>query len=87
MWASRQSAVSGVATTTGGFNSFLENPNQADEIYTRILSDMNSRYVIGYYPKNKTRDGKRRKVLIEVRNRPEYTVQGRKTYFAPGPEQ
>jgi VWFA-related protein len=87
MWASRQSAVSGVAKTTGGFTSFLENPNQAEEIYTRILSDMNSRYVIGYYPKNKTRDGKRRKVLIEVRNRPEYTVEGRKTYFAPGPEQ
>lgn len=87
MWASRQSAVSGVATTTGGFTSFLENPNQADEIYSRILSDVNSRYVIGYYPRNKTRDGKRRKVLIEVRNHPEYTVEGRKSYYAPGPEQ
>ena len=87
MWARRQSAVSGVATTTGGFTSFLENPNQAEEIYSRILSDVNSRYVIGYYPTNKTRDGKRRKVLIELRNRPEYTVEGRRSYYAPGPEQ
>lgn len=86
-WMSYQSAVSGAATTTGGFTSFLENPNQAEEIYSRILSDLNNRYVIGYYPANKTRDGKRRKVMVEVRDHPEYTVEGRKTYYAPGPDQ
>lgn len=87
VWMSYQSAVSGAATRTGGFTSFLENPNQAEEIYSRILADVNNRYVIGYYPTNKTRDGKRRKVLIEVRSHPEYTVEGRKTYYAPGPDQ
>ena len=87
IWMGRQSAVAGAATRTGGFNSFLENPNQAEQIYSRILSDMDSRYVIGYYPANKVRDGRRRKVSIEVRNHPEYTVEGRKSYYAPGPEQ
>ena len=86
-WTACQSAVSRVATITGGFTSFLENPNQAEEIYSRILSDVNSRYVIGYYPANKIHDGKRRKVLIQVASHPEYTVEGRKTYFAPRPEQ
>jgi hypothetical protein len=42
--------------------------------------------VIGYYPTNKARDGKRRTVTIEVRDHPEYIVWGRKAYFAPLPE-
>jgi len=85
-WGKYQLAVSSVATKTGGFTSFLENPDQAQGIYSRILSDMNSRYVIGYYPTNKTHDGKRRKVSLEVRNHPEYQIEGRKSYFAPEPQ-
>jgi VWFA-related protein len=79
----QQSAAAEVATLTGGWTAFLEEPKQAREIYDRILSDVNSRYVVGYYPINKVRDGKRRKVLIEVRNHPEYAVEGRKYYYAP----
>ncbi len=45
--------------------------------------DMNNRYVIGYYPTNKTHDGKRRTIKIEVRGHPEFVVWGRKVYFAP----
>ena len=82
-----QMAMTEVARISGGSTAYLEKPNQAQEIYSRILSDVNSRYVIGYYPANKVRDGKRRKVFIEVRNHPEYIVEGRKTYYAPGPEQ
>jgi len=86
IWLGRQAAVDGAAKITGGFTSFLEYPTQAQEIYARILSDMNNRYLIGYYPANKLRDGKRRSVSIAVRNHPEYSVEGRKSYFAPGPE-
>jgi hypothetical protein len=38
--------------------------------------------VIGYYPTNRARDGRRRKISIEVRDHPEYTVWGQKAYFA-----
>jgi VWFA-related protein len=81
-----QSALAVVATLTGGWTMFLEDPSQADEIYSRIFSDINRRYVIGYYPINKEHDGKRRKVSVEVRGHPEYIVMGRKSYFAPGLE-
>ena len=85
---SYQSAVSGAATITGGSQpSSWRSQIRREEIYSRILSDVDRRYVIGYYPTNKTRDGKRRKVLIGVRNHPEYTVEGRKTYYALGPGQ
>lgn len=78
----RQAYLDRLAKSTGGWLSNLEMPEQANEIYANILAEINRRYVIGYYPTNESRDGKRRTVRIEVRNHPEYVVSGRKTYFA-----
>ena len=86
MWSRLQLALVGVAKYTGGWTDFLEQPEQANEVYTRILNDINMRYIIGYYPTNRTHDGKRRKVSLEVVGHPEYVVWGRKTYFSPEPE-
>jgi VWFA-related protein len=82
-----QRAAAGAAIVSGGWTAFLEKPEQAADIYSTILSDINSRYVVGYYPTNKVHDGKRRKVLIEVRQHPEYVVSGRRSYYALGPDQ
>lgn len=79
-----QLAAAGAAI--GGWTSYLQTPKQAPEIYQRILADINSRYVIGYYPANKTHDGSRRKVVVEVRGHPEYAVSGRRSYVAPEPD-
>ncbi len=81
-WQRRQSALTRLAKFTGTIPEFLEEPGQADEIYSRILTDIDRRYVIGYYPTNRLHDGQRRKVSIEVRGHPEYTVWGQKSYFA-----
>jgi VWFA-related protein len=81
-WMRMHRALMGLAEHTGAWAEFLERPDQADEIYTRVLSDIDRRYVIGYYPTNRNRDGKRRKVSIEVRGHPEYAVWGQKNYFA-----
>jgi VWFA-related protein len=78
-----QKALVGLAQLTGGWTEFLEQPSQAAEIYSLISADISSRYVVGYYPANKARDGARRKVSIEVRGHPEYTLLGRKSYRAP----
>jgi hypothetical protein len=80
----QQLAAAGAAI--GGWTAYLQKPEEANDIYANILADINSRYVIGYYPANKTHDGKRRKVLVEVRDRPEYSVSGRRSYVAPEPE-
>jgi hypothetical protein len=79
-----QSALSVVGGLTGGWTEFLETPEQADAIYSRIFSDINQRYIVGYYPTNKERDGKRRKIDFQVKGHPEYQVLGRRSYFAPG---
>jgi VWFA-related protein len=81
-----QTALAAVAGVTGGWADFLEEPSQASTIYARIFSDINRRYVIGYYPSNREHDGKLRKVSVEVRGHPEYTVWGRKSYYAPNAE-
>ena len=78
-----QLAIAGLAKLSGGWPDFLEKPQDAGSVYARIFADINNRYVIGYYPGNKTRDGNRRRIAIGVRNHPEYVVWGRKTYIAP----
>jgi hypothetical protein len=80
-----QEALAGVAPLSGGWTEFLEQPSQAQGIYARILSDISQRYIVGYYPTNKERDGKRRKISFEVKGHPEYTILGRRSYYAPQP--
>jgi hypothetical protein len=82
-FARSQEAASRVSELTGGWTAYLEKPDQAASIYERILSDINHRYIIGYYPTNTARDGRLRRVRIEVRGRPEYMVHGRSSYYPP----
>jgi len=79
----QQAILASVASVSGGWADFLEVPEQADAIYSRIFSDINQRYIVGYYPTNKERDGKRRKIEFKVKGHPEYQVYGRLWYFAP----
>jgi VWFA-related protein len=76
-----QTALEGLSRLSGGWTEFLEDPKDAARIYERILSDINRRYVIGFQPTNKSRDGKRRKLKIVVRDHPDYIVWGRKFYY------
>ncbi|HJU92737.1 MAG TPA: hypothetical protein VJ656_07390, partial [Pyrinomonadaceae bacterium] len=78
-----QGALAGVSERAGGWTEFLERPEQAEQIYNRILADISRRYIIAYYPKNKERDGKRRRIKFEIKGHPEYQILGRNSYFAP----
>ena len=84
-WTHYHLGVVNLAKATGGWADYLEHPEQADGLYARVLNDINQRYVIAYYPKNRARDGKRRRVSFEVRGHPEYIILGRRSYFAPQP--
>ncbi|MDX6446604.1 MAG: hypothetical protein QOH71_3678 [Blastocatellia bacterium] len=70
-----------VAQLSGGFADFIEKPEDAENVYANIFTVIKNRYLIGYYPTNRKRDGKRRQITIEVRGHPEFTVTGRKAYF------
>jgi VWFA-related protein len=85
--AKTQGALAAVSSSTGGWAMFLEEASDADRIYSSILADINRRYIVGYYPSNKEHDGKRRKIEVSVRDHPEYTVVGRRWYYAPAADQ
>lgn len=78
-----QSTLAEVASVSGGWVEFLESGTQAGAIYNRIFADINDRYIVGYYPTNKERDGKRRRISIRVKDHPEYIIGSRKWYYAP----
>jgi VWFA-related protein len=79
-----QQALVDLAKLSGGWAEFLETRDQTATIYNRILADLNLRYIIGYYPINKDRDGKRRRITIEVKGHPDYVITSRKSYYARG---
>lgn len=83
--AKLQELLTAVAPLTGGWTEFLEQPEQADKIYARILSDINQRYIVGFYPTHAVQDGKRRKIDFQVKGHPEYQILGRRSYFARSP--
>lgn len=78
-----QQALVRLAELTGGWADFLEGPERAEQIYRRILSDVYGRYVIGYYPANPARDGRLRRVRVQVRGCDGCIVHGRGGYYMP----
>jgi VWFA-related protein len=85
MRARQQTALAALSKLTGGWAEFLEQPEQAVSIYSRIFSGIHLSYVIGLYPLDEARDDRRRKIEIKIRNHPEYIVWGRKSYIVPAP--
>jgi VWFA-related protein len=79
----QQLALSEIAELSGGYTDYIENPEGAENVYSNIFKMIDNRYAIGYYSTNEERNGKRRNVKIEVKGHPEYTVIGRKSFFAP----
>lgn len=77
----QQTSMSVIAKLSGGFHEKLETPEQADKVYENILNGISNRYLIGYYPTNQDRNGKRRTIKIIIKNHPEYVVWGRKSYY------
>jgi VWFA-related protein len=78
-----EKAVASVAERTGGIAQSLELPEQAREVYERILSDIGRRYLIGYYPaETLDKDSREREVRITLKRRGNYRVVGGRTYVA-----
>src|SRR5260221_8531363 len=58
--------LSDIAELTGGRAFTIDNPNDLADVSTKIGIELRNQYVIGYRPKNPTRDGKWRKIKVKL---------------------
>jgi VWFA-related protein len=77
-WAEAEGAVD-IAADTGGFS--VRNRNDLTSGISRIAEESRAYYLLGYTPRNTTRDGKFRKIEVRV-NRKDVKVRSRRGYYA-----
>ncbi|HJT69346.1 MAG TPA: VWA domain-containing protein [Terriglobales bacterium] len=81
-------ALRAVTNATGGRTFLLEGAHhhngvdQIDKACQEVGSELRLQYTLGYYPKNKAKDGTYRKVRITTKSA-KYAVRTRGGYFAP----
>jgi Ca-activated chloride channel homolog len=79
--------LSDIATQTGGRAFAAAVPGDMPSVATRIAIELRNQYVLGYYPKNKDRDGKYRNVEVKVAQPPglgpPLKAHWRLGYYAP----
>jgi Ca-activated chloride channel family protein len=75
-----------ISEVTGGRMFTINNPNELADVATKIGIELRNQYVLGYRPKNKTKDGRWRKIkvkLIPPKGLPHLNVYARAGYYAP----
>lgn len=77
---SQQETVATLANDTGG-EAFLDS-NDFSPAYTKVETDTESYYLIGYHSANPSKDGRYRKIRIVVRGRPGLKLAFRPGYYA-----
>jgi Ca-activated chloride channel family protein len=79
--------LSEISAQTGGRAFAAALPGDLPGVANRIAVELRNQYVLGYYPKNKTRDGKYRKVRVQVSQPPglgpPLKIHWRLGYYAP----
>ena len=75
-----------VSSATGGRLFRVDDVDEMSDIAEKISTELRNQYVIGYKPKDLSRDGKWRKVKVKVNpppGLPPLTVYARTGYYAP----
>lgn len=78
--------LSDITEVTGGRMFTINNPNELADVATKIGIELRNQYVLGYRPKNKTKDGHWRKIkvkLIPPKGLPHLNVYSKTGYYAP----
>lgn len=73
-----------LADETGGRMIVVNSEKRLEEAFDQISEELRSQYTLGYYPSNTVKDGKFRKIRVDVDNH-DYKVLTRRGYYAPKP--
>lgn len=79
-------AMKQLASETGARPFFPERVEELDGVYAAIATELSSQYSIGYVPRNVRDDGRYRRVIVRVSERPDLRPRTRTGYFLPAEE-
>jgi VWFA-related protein len=72
-----------LASYSGGVVFDALSMNDLGPAFDEIAKELASQYSIGYYPANKNRDGKFRKIEVKLKDKPGLVARTKKGYYAP----
>ena len=68
---------------SGGKNFSAASLQEASAAFAQVANEIGTQYSLGYYPADKTRDGRFRQIKVELRGVKDGTVRARDGYYAP----
>jgi VWFA-related protein len=71
-----------MARASGGKAFAANNQQEAQAAFAQVANEIGTQYSLGYYPSNKTRDGRFRQIKVEMRGVKEASVSAREGYYA-----
>jgi Ca-activated chloride channel family protein len=75
--------LTSLARDSGGQVFFPNSLSELDAVYGRIAEELRTQYSLGYVSDNARRDGKWRRIVVRVAQRPELIVRHKLGYYAP----
>lgn len=75
--------LSSLSRETGGQVYFPNSLSELDSVYDRIAEELRTLYSLGYVSSNQRRDGKWRRIVVRVPERPELQLRYKLGYYAP----
>ena len=72
-----------MARASGGKNFAAASLGEARAAFAQVANEIGTQYSLGYYPSNKTRDGRFRQIRVELRGVKDASVRARDGYYAP----
>jgi len=75
--------LSSLSRETGGQVYFPNSLSELDSVYDRIAEELRTLYSLGYVSSNQRRDGKWRRIVVRVPERPDLQLRYKLGYYAP----
>src|SRR5438552_228617 len=72
-----------LARATGGRNFSAASLQEASAAFAQVANEIGTQYSLGYYPSDKTRDGRFHQIKVELRGVKDANVRARDGYYAP----
>src|SRR5256884_1169217 len=72
-----------MARASGGKNFAAASLGEARAAFAQVANEIGTQYSLGYYPSNKTRDGRFRQIKVELLGVKDANVRARDGYYAP----